>query len=338
MSVPRPVHLVICLTALAVAGCASTSVQVAQTSVGGAPPRPKTVLVSDFVLSSDVVVIDRDLVARLESKLGNLPNDAAKAITAKRVNDEVVATIIVILHYEAGLNAQPGSDMETTPKDSTLVVTGQLHAADQGNRTQRNLVAFGSGGGVVADMTVSQVSEGTKKQLLAFTAQTQSGRQSGASITGPAAAARKAEITAVLTSKSSPEVNLSPNLEAQARGLGRAVADKIVAYAVQQGWVNKADLPEPPADAKPAEKKSKKLPVAVAKQGGSPLSPNTIPCNEFTKNYRGNWYVKGPVTLDLGSAENKTLQNLEIPPKFFTIGGVDLYEAIQKKCGSNQRP
>jgi hypothetical protein len=32
------------------------------------------------------------------------------------------------------------------------------------------------------------------------------------------------------------------------------------------------------------------------------------------------------------------LQNLEIPPKFFTIGGVDLYEAIQKKCGSNQRP
>jgi hypothetical protein len=71
---------------------------------------------------------------------------------------------------------------------------------------------------------------------------------------------------------------------------------------------------------------------------GSTLPSNTIPCKEFTKNERGNWYVKGPVTFDLGSAENKTLQNLEITPKFFTIGGVDLYEAVQKKCGGNQRP
>ena len=73
-------------------------------------------------------------------------------------------------------------------------------------------------------------------------------------------------------------------------------------------------------------------------EGASQLSPNTIPCKAFMKNGRGNWYVRGPVTFDLGSAENKTLQNMEIPPKFFTIGGVDLYEAVQKKCGSNQRP
>jgi hypothetical protein len=342
MFAPRPAHLftclIACLIALAIPGCASTSVQVVQTSIGGAPPRPKTVLVNDFVFSSDVTVVDRDFTARLESKLGNPANDVIKALAAKRVNDEVVATIIVILHYDAGLNAQPSSDVEIGPKDGTLVITGQLHAVDQVNRPQRNAVAFGTGGVAVADITVSQVSEGTKKQLLTFTAQTQSGRQSGAAITGPAAAARKAEITAVLTSKNSPDVDLSPNLEAQARGLSRAVADKIVAYAVQQGWVNKADLPEPPAAAKPVEKKPKKLPVAIAKQGGSPLPSNTIPCEAFTKNERGNWYVKGPVTFDLGSAENKTLQNLEITPKFFTIGGVDLYEAVQKKCGSNQRP
>ena len=71
---------------------------------------------------------------------------------------------------------------------------------------------------------------------------------------------------------------------------------------------------------------------------GSTLPSNTIPCKAFTKNGRGNWYVKGPITFDIGSAENKTLQNLEIIPKFFTIGGVDLYEAVQKKCGGNQRP
>ena len=94
-------------------------------------------------------------------------------------------------------------------------------------------------------------------------------------------------------------------------------------------------MPEVPADVKLVKKKPEKLPVALAKQSGSPSPPDTIPCNAFTKNYRGNWYVKGPVTFDIGSAENRTLQNLEIPHKFFNIGGVDLYEAIQKKCGSN---
>jgi hypothetical protein len=92
--------------------------------------------------------------------------------------------------------------------------------------------------------------------------------------------------------------------------------------------------PTPSADVKSVEKKSKKLPVTIAKQGGSPLPSNQIPCEAFTKNERGDWYVKGPVTVDLGTAENKTLQNLEIPPKFFTIGGVDLYETIQKKCST----
>ena len=71
-------------------------------------------------------------------------------------------------------------------------------------------------------------------------AQAQYRSQSGAAIPGSAAAAHNAAITAALAAKSAPDVNLSPNVEAQARGLARAVADKIVAYTVQQGWVNKA--------------------------------------------------------------------------------------------------
>jgi hypothetical protein len=337
MLAPRPVHLFICLIALAIAGCAHTGVEGTQTSAGGVPPRPKTVLVSDFVFSSDIAVVDPQFTAQLDRQIGNLL--VSKQLVSKRVNDEIVATIITILHYEAGLNAQPGSEEDVTLKDGALVISGQLHAVDQGNRPQRNSVGFGTGGGVVADMTVSQVSEGIKKQLFVFTTQAPSGHQSGAAMTGPAAATRNAAIAAVLAAKSAPAVNLSPNVEAQARGLGRAVADKIVAYAVQQGWVSKADLPEQPVEkVEKVEKKSKKLSVVNAKQGESPLPSNTIPCNAFTKDDRGNWYVRGPVTFNLGSAENKTLQNLEIPPKFFTIGGVDLYEAIQKKCGSNPRP
>ena len=319
-----------CLIALAVAGCANTGDQTPQTSAGGALSRPKTVLIYDFVFSPDVAVVDREFTARLEREIGNL--SVSNQLVAKRVNAEIVATIITILHDEAGLNARPGIDDDPALKDTALAVTGQLQAVDRGTRAQRTSVNFG--GGVVADITVSRVSEGTKTQLLTFTTQA----QKGATFTGPAAAAHSAAIKAVLAGESVPTQNLSPDVEAQARGFGRAVANKINAYAMQQGWVNKADLPERPVDTKPTKNKPQKLPVAAAKQGGSTIPSNTIPCNAFTKNERGNWYVKGPVTIDLGNAENKTLQNLEITPKFFTIGGVDLYEAVQKKCGSNQRP
>jgi hypothetical protein len=330
---PRPVYPFICLISLAVAGCANNSMQETQSPVGNAPPRPQTVLVNDLVFSPDVAVVDRAFAARLESKLGTMTNDIVKSITAKRVNDEIVATIIVLVGA-AGLNARPGGREELTPKKGPLVVTGRLHAADQSNRNQRNPVGFGTGSSVVADMTVSEISEGAEKQLLTFTAQAGSGRQPGAAITGPAVPALNAAIATVLGAKSAPDVNLSPDVEAQARGLGRAVAEKIVAYAGQQGWATKMDLAALAEDTKLA--KPEKQPLAAARQSGSPTSTKTIPCQAFTKNERGHWYVKGPVTFDIGTAEDQTLQDLEIPPKFFIIGGVDLYEAVEKKCSGWQ--
>ncbi len=330
---PRRCHLVICLIALAVAGCANNSVQETQISAGDALPRPKTVLVNDLVFSPDVAVVDRDLDARLESKFGSeMSGDVIKSLAAKRVNDEITATIIALLRA-TGLDAQPGDQENPTDKNGALAISGQLHAVYQDKRPHPNPVNFGTGGSVAADMTVSQVSEGAEKQLLAFTAQAPSGHQPDAVITGPIA---DTAIAAVLAAKSAPDVDLPPDVKALARGLGRAVADKIVVYAEQQGWANKAAFPAPPQDAKPVNKKPEKLPVAAAKQAGSSTPTNTIPCQAFTKNERGHWYVKGPVTFDIGSAENQTLENLEIPPKFFIIGGVDLYAAIQKKCGGSQ--
>src|SRR5664279_4047306 len=132
MFAPRSVHLFICWIALAVAGCANTGVQRTQTSVGGAQSRPKAILVFDLVFSSDVAVADREFTARLEREIGNLT--VSKQLIDKRVNAEIVATIITILHDEAGLNAQPGGEEDLMLKDSALVITGQLHAVDQGNR------------------------------------------------------------------------------------------------------------------------------------------------------------------------------------------------------------
>ena len=91
------------LVALAVAGRANTGTQTIQASVADTLSRPKAVLVYDFAFSPDVVVADREYSARLDRQIGNL--SIVKDLAAKRVNDEIVVTIAIILRDEAGLNA-----------------------------------------------------------------------------------------------------------------------------------------------------------------------------------------------------------------------------------------
>jgi hypothetical protein len=348
MFVLRPIRPLVfsiaCSIALTVAGCGTTNEQGTPAATGGEPQQKMTVLVNDLTFSPDVAVIDREFSARLASKLGDnlVTNDVIKGITVKRVNDEIVATVVVILHEEAGLKAQPGGNVETSPKAGTVIAAGQLRAVEQRNRAQRKSIGFGADGSVAADMTLSQVSGGTNTQLTAFTAQAPGGRVSDAAIFRSDAAERNAQIANVLAGMTAPEVKLSPDVEAQARGLGRAIADKIIDYAVQRGWAHKVYLPAQTtsakplerntADTRPADRRPSRSPALSARQGETPAAPKPFPCNAFTKNERGNWYVKGPVTIDVGSAKDKTLRNQEIPRGFFTIGGVDLYDMIQKNC------
>ena len=225
MFTPRPAHFVAFFIALAVAGCAITGDQPAQNSTGAAPSRPKTVLVYDLEFSPDIAVVDREFTVRLAREMGDI--SVSNQIVAKRVNAEIVATIITILRYEAGLNVRPGIDDDPALKNTALVVVGRLQPANRGARAQGTTVNFN--GDVAAEITVSRASEDTKTELLNFTVQA----QKGAAFTGPHAAAQNAAIKAVLASESVPTQNLSSDVEARARGLGRAIADKITAYAIQ---------------------------------------------------------------------------------------------------------
>jgi hypothetical protein len=351
MFVPRLINLLVCSIAcsitLTVAGCGITNEQGTPAAASGEPQQKMTVLVNDLTFSPDVAVIDREFSARLASKLGDslVTNDVIKGITVKRVNDEIVATVVVILHEEAGLKAQLGGESETAPEAGALIAAGQLRAAEQRNRVHSKPVGFSADGGVAADMTLSQVSGSASTQLTTFMAQVPGGRVSDAALFGSDAAERNAQIANVLAGMNAPDIKLSPDVQAQARGLGRAIADKIVDYAVQRGWAHKTYLPAQTTSAKPpekrmaegrtAERRPRRLPAEAAKQSEAPAPPKPFPCNAFKKNERGNWYVKGPVTIDVGSAKDKTLQNQEIPRGFFTVGGVDLYDTIQKSCVSH---
>src|ERR1051325_734413 len=117
--------------ALALAACAGGNMQgTGGTGMAGGPA-PKTFVVSDFVVTSDVIAVDRGYTARLERKVGSFPTHERKQRTIERVNDEIVATIVAILR-ESGLNAQPGSEEALSFDQSVAVVTGRLHPDDSG--------------------------------------------------------------------------------------------------------------------------------------------------------------------------------------------------------------
>jgi hypothetical protein len=252
------------VAALALAGCANTD---GMQGFGGAPGRPKTILVSDFLLSSDLAVIDRGYTARLERKIGGFPTHERKPRTIERVNDEIVASIIATVR-EAGLDAQPGSEDALRLSDDVLLVGGRLRPSDPAAVAKNKPVVFGSGR-VTAEMSVSAFSSLGKKQLLTFSADA---KDAGKPPVGKQAAARNAAIAEALAAQKSPPEKLSADVEGQARRLGRAVGEKIVAYAKGQGWLEKPAeageaQPEAQADVvKLPEPKPAQKPVAAKKR------------------------------------------------------------------------
>ena len=228
----------VCAALLLLAGCAESTLTQSGGLVGSGgagSPKPKAIVVSDFVIAPDVQVVDRGFTTRLERKIGTFPTHERKQRTLERVNDEIVATIVATLR-EAGLDAQPGSEEGLSLSESALLVTGKLRPSDAA--AKKNEYGIGGGkSGVVADMSLSSFSGFGKRQLLAFTAEAAGGKPA----TGKQAAATNALIAeALASSKAAPE-KLSGDVEAAARRIGRGAGDKIVAYGKTQGWFGGAD-------------------------------------------------------------------------------------------------
>jgi hypothetical protein len=214
-----------------------------QSGVAGAAQKPKVVLVSDFTVTSDVVAIDRGYTARLERKIGSYPTHERRPRTTERVNDEIVATIVASLR-EGGLEAQPGAEDAVTLNQSALVISGSLRPGEPVTAKNKNSFGFGAGRGqVVAAVSASLFSSGSKRQVLTFDVEPAAAKREPA-VSPKIAAARNAEIAAIVASTGSPNERLSPDVEVPARRLGQAIADRVLVYGKEQGWLT-PPAPEP---------------------------------------------------------------------------------------------
>src|SRR5215831_17095166 len=227
-------RVVALIIALALTGCT-----VSGGLVGGLTGKPNTVLISDFTIASDVVAIDRGYTARMERKVGVIPAHQRRQRTTERVNDEIVATIIVVLR-ENGLDARSGGEDSLTLDQSALVVSGNLRANEPVTEKNKNSIGVGGGRGhVVAVMHGALFSAGGKRDVLNFNVEVIAPRREP-SVPPKVAAARNAAIAEVIASGGGATERLSPDVEAPARRLGTAIAQRILAFAKEQGWLQPA--------------------------------------------------------------------------------------------------
>ena len=264
--------LSIALAALALTACATTD------GIGfGSAARPKVVYVSDFAFTGEVAAVDRGYTTRLERKVGSFAAAERKQRTNERVNDELVAAIIVTLR-EAGLDAQAGNEETLMLSEDAVLVTGRLRAADLANLAKNKQLGFGTGrGGIAAEMMVMRFNAGGKSQLLTFAVPLPDPHKLSPT-ERKQAAVRNVAVNAALGTEGAASIQLSADTEAQARRLGFAVGEKVVAYAREQGWIAKVEAVsaatgDQPARIPPARPGAKPAPATGEPEPVEPERP-----------------------------------------------------------------
>lgn len=162
---------------------------------------------------------------------------------------------------EAGLEVLRGSEEGVSNRDNILFISGGLRAADQDSgkgEGKQKYAGFGPGrSSVVANMILSRYVWGAKKTVLTFAAEGKGKERAGRN--AKLDKSREVGTGAVLVTEKAVPEKLSPDVKAQARGLGNAIGGHIVGYAKTQGWMNEAPAV---ADALPPKKPAKKKPAA----------------------------------------------------------------------------
>jgi hypothetical protein len=213
------------------AGCATSNVNVAS-YFGGGPPKPTTIVVSEFEIAPGAVSVERGLAPAYRRKLGKTTPDQLKAELATAVN-EAVADAMVAALVDGGLPATVGTGETANSTDPTVIVTGRIHKVDDKDRMKRRLSGLPpSHDTVTAEVQVSQQAGGARKELLAFGGETDSASK-------PGATASAAASTPATTASTGASEKLTAGVAAEARRIGNASASRILAFAAEQGWISK---------------------------------------------------------------------------------------------------
>ncbi len=227
----------LCVLAI-VAGCASTKVSGRQRLVTGRLPRPDRILVYDFAATPADVPADSALAGEYEVPSTPL---TPEQIQAGRQLGAQIAEDLAARIRDMGLPAVAAAS-GTPPRVGDIVIRGYLVSIDEGSRTKRFLIGFGSGGSGLR--TVVEGYQMTKRGLRKLGSGTvDSGGSKGPGTTAPAAVAIATgnPIGLVVTGgmKIYGEASGSSAIEGRARDTAREIADVLQTRFEEEGWIER---------------------------------------------------------------------------------------------------
>ena len=232
---------IVVLLAVLTCGCATQVTRTSEYRPGNsaAMPKPRRVLVADFLVTPDAVHLDQGVGPRLMrmatySVTPDLTAQSVQASISTAMLDNLAKMGLPAVRVERGTPVQP----------EELLIEGQILKIDEGNRTRRLAVGFGAGeSSVEAEAQIYYGRPvGAPQMLQTYDADANSGRKPGMGVGAASAIGGGSDVPAALSG--------ATGVHGEAQGVvgeGQHLADRLSynlgEFFVQQGWIAASSAP-----------------------------------------------------------------------------------------------
>ena len=234
----RRTVIVILLSGLLLAGCASTKVSDRQSDFTGQLPRPGQIIVYDFVTSPEGVSPDSALGTQ---KLPPANPQTPEQIALDRQLGLQIAEELAQQIREMGL---PGvSQAQARPAQvNDLLIRGYLLTVDQGSEIKRVALGFGSGASDLKTLVEGyQMTANGPRKLGQGSIDAGGGKGPGGALGVATLLITHNPVGLVVSSgvKAYGEISGSAKVEGRAKATAKEIADQIKIRFKEQGWIQK---------------------------------------------------------------------------------------------------
>lgn len=222
------------LLATGLGGCAGSRGQVTGEYAGEeALPRPPVVLVYEFAVDAQDVVVDNFGPEYVRGAPSNAERYRRGREVARSLADKLVAQL-----RKRGIPAQR-AETGVAPPLHALLVKGHFVVVDEGDRTKRMVVGLGAGAREVrVRVQVHQRTEGGLRRIQEGVAGAQGDKMPGMAIpVGVGAAAGRAATSAVVSGGLNVASEVTGKLDADLERLAGEIADEARVFYRRQGWM-----------------------------------------------------------------------------------------------------
>jgi hypothetical protein len=226
---------------VSIAGCTPASITPGTSARPVYAGKPSEIIVYDFAVSSAEVTQNQSIIQRAYRAVSmNAEQQQASQLQTGHEAAKDLSDMLVRQLTDLGFTAQQAQRGTPVPAGA-LVIDGQFHDVDEGNRLRRLVIGFGAGASKLdTQVEIYQYSGNSPTQLLNFTTHAESGKMPGAAVTMGAGAAAQGGVT-LAAGAATMGVSGAKVYRSATGFLADSTAKQIVAYfsqyAANQGWI-----------------------------------------------------------------------------------------------------